>query len=47
MYYNAFDCFKYLYYKQRKYIEYMEKDKELTEFRKTQYYQELKNEKRF
>lgn len=46
-YSNAFDCFKYLYYKQRKYIEYMEKDKELTEFRKTQYYQELKNEKRF
>ncbi len=41
-YENAFSCFKYIYYKNKKYLNYLETDKELDEFRKTEYYLSLK-----
>lgn len=39
---NAFSCFKYIYYKNKKYLKYIADDKELEEFRKTEYYSILK-----
>ena len=41
-YKNAFECFKYIYYKNKKYLNYLDNDKELEEFRKTEYYNQLK-----
>lgn len=41
-YENAFECFKYIYYKNKKYLGYLDEDKELEEFRKTEYYLKLK-----
>lgn len=40
---NAFNCFKYIYYKKKKYLGYLDQDEELEEFRKTNYYMMLKN----
>lgn len=40
---NAFECFKYIYYKNKKYLNFLDTDKELEEFRKTSYYLSLKN----
>lgn len=42
-YENAFECFKYIYYKNKKYLNFLDTDKELEEFRKTSYYTSLKN----
>ena len=39
---NAFECFKYIYYKKKKYLGYLDDDPELEEFRKTEYYHFLK-----
>ena len=41
-YKNAYECFKYIYYKNKKYLNYLDNDKELEEFRKTEYYNQLK-----
>lgn len=41
-YSEAFDCFKYIYYKSKKYLNYITEDKELEEFRLTDYYIKLK-----
>lgn len=40
-YQNAYDCFKYLYYKKRHYVDFLMKDVELEEFRKSDYYLKL------
>ncbi len=40
---NAYDCFKYLYYKNKKYFNYIDKDEELNEFRNTDCYKQLQN----
>jgi len=40
---EAFECFKYIYYKNKKYLNFLDTDKELEEFRKTEYYSLLKN----
>lgn len=40
---NAFECFKFIYYKNKKYLNYLDTDSELEEFRKTPYYEQLKN----
>lgn len=40
---KAYDCFKYIYYKNKKYLNYLETDSELESFRKTKYYDILKN----
>ncbi len=37
-YSEAFECFKYIYYKNKKYLSYMPQDKELDQFRETEYY---------
>ena len=42
-YKEAFECFKYIYYKNKKYLGYLDTDKELDDFRKTEYYDLLKN----
>ena len=42
-YQKAYDCFKYIYYKNKKYLNYLETDSELEDFRKTEYYDILKN----
>lgn len=39
---NAFSCFKYIYYKNKKYLNYLDTDIELEEFRKSSYYRQLK-----
>ena len=39
---NAFECFKFIYYKNKKYLNYLEKDIELEGFRKSKYYDLLK-----
>jgi len=39
---NAFECFKFIYYKNKKYLNYLDTDSELEEFRKTPYYEQLK-----
>lgn len=39
---EAFECFKYIYYKNKNYLNYLDTDKELEEFRKTSYYNQLK-----
>lgn len=39
---NAYECFKFIYYKNKKYLNYLDTDKELEEFRKTEYYRNLK-----
>lgn len=41
-YKNAYDCFKYIYYKNMDYLNYLDDDEELIEFRKTIYYSQLK-----
>lgn len=41
-YNEAFDCFKYIYYKNKKYLGYIDTDIELEQFRKTKYYELLK-----
>lgn len=38
---NAFECFKYIYYKNRKYLNLLKTDNELEEFRKSEYYEKL------
>lgn len=41
-YQNAYDCFKYIYYKKKEYLNYLDEDQELNEFRQTSYYKQLK-----
>lgn len=38
---NAYDCFKYLYYKNKNYFDYIVKDEELNEFRDSDCYKQL------
>ncbi len=39
---NAYQCFKYIYYKNKKYLNYLDTDPELEQFRKTEYYNLIK-----
>lgn len=42
-YENAFECFKFIFYKNKKYLNYLDTDIELEDFRKTDYYNSLKS----
>lgn len=39
---NAFACFKYIYYKNKKFLNYLDTDPELEDFRGSEYYRQLK-----
>lgn len=42
-YENAYQCFKYLYYKKKEYLDMIDQDTELQDFIKSDYYQKLKS----